>query len=80
VVTDSEGRIIKTETTTKTLAPDVAAQQFWLTNRQSTNWRNVKNQVHSGPNDGPIKLENAEGLSDEQLLAIITSQPDRSSE
>jgi len=36
--------------------------------------------VHSGPNDGPIKLENAEGLSDEQLLAIISGQPDGSGE
>jgi len=80
VVKDGEGNILKEETVTKLMAPDVAAQQFWLTNRQKDQWKNTKSQMISGPNDGPIKLKNADGLSDEQLFAIITGQQSGSSE
>lgn len=39
------------------VAPDVTAAIFWLKNRRSQDWRDVKAQEHSGPNGGAIPLK-----------------------
>ena len=44
-------------TTTKTVVPDVTAQIFWLKNRQPKDWRDKHEQVLSGADGKPIKIE-----------------------
>lgn len=38
--------------------PETAAMIFWLKNRQRGKWVDRVDQVHTGPNGGPIKTEN----------------------
>lgn len=55
------------------IAPDTTAAIFWLKNRRSQEWRDVKAQEHSGPNGQPIKSErtlNVKGLSESTLREI----------
>ena len=48
VIKDGEGNIIRTETTTKEVLPDVTAQIFWLKNRKPRVWRDKQDIEHSG--------------------------------
>ena len=43
---DAEGNLIGVEVKTKALAPDVAAQKFWLTNRNPDEWANKEVVEH----------------------------------
>jgi len=48
-VTQNEGGVIvKTEITTKQVAPDVGAQCMWLKNRRPGDWRDKQEVEHSG--------------------------------
>lgn len=40
--------------------PDTTAAIFWLKNRRSAEWRDVKAQEVSGPNGGPVSLRRIE--------------------
>jgi hypothetical protein len=42
------------------IAPDTTAAIFWLKNRRSQEWRDVKAQEHSGPDGGPIAIAKIE--------------------
>ena len=37
--------------------PDTQAISFWLSNRQARKWKVRSNQALTGPNDGPIQVE-----------------------
>lgn len=55
------------------IAPDTTAAIFWLKNRRSQQWRDVKAQEHSGPDGKPIQTEaklDLSGLSTDQLRAL----------
>ncbi len=42
------------------IAPDTTAAIFWLKNRRSQQWRDVKAQEISGPDGGPVQLTRIE--------------------
>lgn len=42
------------------IAPDTTAAIFWLKNRRSQDWRDVKSNEHSGPDGGPIPIARVE--------------------
>lgn len=42
------------------VSPDTTAAIFWLKNRRSQEWRDVKAQEMSGPNGGPIPISTIE--------------------
>lgn len=53
------------------VAPDTTAAIFWLKNRRSQDWRDVKAQEVSGPNGGPISTRpDLSHLTSEQLAAL----------
>ena len=62
----SEGRITDSKEYTEHYPPDTTAAIFWLKNRQPEKWRDKK-EVDANVNLG----DELEGLSDEQLQAII---------
>jgi hypothetical protein len=41
----------------KIYAPDPTAAIFWLKNRQTAKWRDIKAVEHTGPNGGPVQYE-----------------------
>jgi len=55
----------KTEVTRKHVVPDTTAQIFWLKNRRPDKWRDKREFEHSGPDGGPIQVED---MSDQELL------------
>lgn len=64
VIKDGDGNIIRTETTTKEVLPDVTAQIFWLKNRKPQQWRDKQEIEHSG--DLTIVLRSVDmGVPDE---------------
>ncbi len=64
VIKDGDGNIIRTETTTKEVLPDVTAQIFWLKNRKPRDWRDKQEIEHSG--DLTIVLRSVDmGVPDE---------------
>lgn len=64
VIKDGDGIIIRTETTTKEVLPDVTAQIFWLKNRKPQQWRDKQEIEHSG--DLTIVLRSVDmGVPDE---------------
>ena len=62
----SEGRITDSKEYIEHYPPDTTAAIFWLKNRQTEKWRDKK-EVDANVNLG----DELEGLSDEQLQAII---------
>ena len=62
----SEGKITDSKEYTEHYPPDTTAAIFWLKNRQPEKWRDKK-EVDTNVNLG----DELEGLSDEQLQAII---------
>ena len=70
IVKDETGCIIKTETVTKQMAPDVGAQCMWLKNRRPEEWRDKQEIEHSGKDGGPIRIVTAKDLSDDDLAQI----------
>lgn len=57
------------------IAPDTTAAIFWLKNRRSQEWRDVKAQEHSGPDGQPIRTDarlDVGSLSDDQLRALAS--------
>ena len=62
----SEGRITDSKEYIEHYPPDTTAAIFWLKNRQPEKWRDKK-EVDANVNLG----DELEGLSDEQLQAII---------
>ena len=53
IETTREGGVI-IKTTTKHIAPDVAACMAWLTNRDGDDWKHRQQFEHSGPNGEPL--------------------------
>lgn len=65
----------------KYYAPDTTAAIFWLKNRKSGDWRDLKAVEMGGPDGGPLQTKttiDVSGLTNEQLraLASIAVQPD----
>lgn len=50
-----EGQIVKTELR-KVYPPDAVAAMFWLKNRRSDKWRDIKAVELSGEGGGPIRI------------------------
>ena len=48
--------VVRTETTTKQRAPDVASQIFWLKNRKPDVWRDVQLRELTGKDGEPISV------------------------
>lgn len=72
--------IVKTDIR-KYYPPDTTAAIFWLKNRKSGDWRDLKAVEMGGPNGGPVQTKttvDVSGLTNEQLraLASIAVQPD----
>ncbi len=72
----------------KSMAPDVGAAIFWLTNRQKDRWQQTRYVQHAGKVDGPAAIQNvyqlhAEDVSDissedlENLANTITRAAER---
>ncbi|MCK9591856.1 MAG: helix-turn-helix domain-containing protein [Methanoregula sp.] len=55
---------VQVKKTKKHIPPDTTAQIFWLKNRRPDEWRDRQQLEHSGPEGGPILLNN---LSDEEV-------------
>ena len=70
----SEGRITDSKEYIEHYPPDTTAAIFWLKNRQPEKWRDKK-EVDANVNLG----DELEGLSDEQLQAIIDGKEGRRS-
>ena len=68
----SEGRITDSKEYTEHYPPDTTAAIFWLKNRQPEKWRDKK-EVDANVNLG----DELEGLSDEQLQAIIDGKEEK---
>lgn len=50
---------------------DTACMIFWLTNRDSDNWRNTQRQEHTGKDGGPIQTES------KKVIRMIATKPDK---
>ena len=68
----SDGKITDTQEYTAHFPPDTTAAIFWLKNRQPEKWRDKK-EVDANVNLG----DELEGLSDEQLQAIIDGKEEK---
>lgn len=55
-ISNYQGEITMTPIT-KIYAPDPTAAIFWLKNRQSAKWRDIKAVEMSGKNGGPVQFE-----------------------
>jgi hypothetical protein len=53
---NNDGQITRVDTK-EYIAPNVAAQKFWLTNRRPDRWSNREHTELSGPGGKPIQLE-----------------------
>jgi len=70
-------KVVRKETITKTVAPDVTAQIFWLCNRGRGRWRHVQRIEHTGPDGGPIDYRDLSGYTDEELQRIAAGADPR---
>ena len=68
----SEGKITDSKEYIEHYPPDTTAAIFWLKNRHAENWRDKK-EVDANVNLG----DELEGLSDEQLQAIIDCKEEK---
>jgi hypothetical protein len=71
-----DGKVIATPTV-KHYPPDTTACIFWLKNRRAQDWRDVWRHEHSGPNGGPIQVEqmSAEDIEAELVKRGALSKP-----
>lgn len=65
-----DGKVVATPTV-KHYPPDTTACIFWLKNRRADRWRDVWKHEHSGPNGGPIQVEQ---MSAEELEAELVKR------
>jgi hypothetical protein len=54
--------------------PDTVACIFWLKNRQKTSWRDKQEHEHTGPNGGPIEIQE---MTDAELVTRARTQAQR---
>lgn len=50
--------------------PDVTAQIFWLKNRRKDVWRDRVENTHTGPDGGPVQVENTHELGGRLAFAL----------
>ena len=53
---------------------------FWLINRGKGDWRDKKQIAHTGPDDGPVKLDDARGALLQQLSSMADDDDDENAE
>jgi hypothetical protein len=51
--------------------PDTTAGIFWLKNRKSAEWRDIRSTELSGPSQGPISVKDVSEYSDSELASIL---------
>lgn len=73
VTRNADGEILKTEETTKTVAPNPTSCIFWLKNRDRERWRDVKEHVNQ-PNDDNAEEANLLEVARRILFAITAAE------
>lgn len=66
-----QGKITDTMDVIKHYPPDTTAAIFWLKNRKPEVWRDKQEVEHTGPNGGPLLMQDITSLSDDDLKRII---------
>lgn len=59
---------------TEHYAPDTQAASLWLSNRQGGRWKLRSSQEHSGPDGGPIVVEDARKPISELIAPLAKSE------
>ncbi len=71
-IIEKKGKTVETRTTNKKVIGSEKAQQYWLNNRQSKYWKNMK--WHSFNEEAPLKIKNESDLKnipDDELRKMI---------